>query len=390
MLILFLATLSGAVVAYGTHPAWAQYRHGLDLIFFSRHYQWPLAAVSIAMCLSVVAMVVAGRRRAWWLIGLGPVLALFVHRFSTDPLQGFTIADNPPFISAQEAAFLGENDHVVGVVFNGSAYAYPYASLYDTPVVFQASHDQRMVLIWSAFANRAVAYRISRDLSARDLEIVSMPANALLLYNSKLGQFINGLTGQTTTAQKPFGFASPLRVWKGAWPQWLAEHPQTQVMTPLQSPGKRTVPNAPLRPGFPLPHFESDLPAETLIELIDVPHPIAVLPQMAIAEPTPLTLGDVPALIFRDPATGRLRVFDRRVEDLTPKFRLNRDPRRKQVFLIDSDTASGWSLDGRAVDGPMAKEGKRLTSLPVDSNLYWGVMKTWIPDLTLLQAQPAP
>jgi hypothetical protein len=384
ILILFLAALSGAVVAYGTHPAWAQYAHGLDLILLARHLQWPLAAASLAMCLTLAALVVAGRRRAWWLIGLGPILALFVHRFATDPLQGFAIVDNPAFVWASEADFLDEKDYVVGLVFDGSAYAYPYSALYYAPVVVQAEHDQRMVLMWSAFANRAVAYRIAHDLRARDLEIVSMPANALLLYNNRLGQFINGLTGQTTKAEKPSGFSSPLRVWKTTWATWLAEHPQTRVMVRPQPPGKPAVPNAPLQPWFPLPRLDGNLPRETIIELIDIPRPVVILPGEIGTEPISLTLGDIPAIAFRDPSTGQLRVFDRHVEDLVPKFKLNRDPRRKQVFLVDSDTNSGWSVDGRAVDGPLAKEGKRLAGVPVDHSLNWGVIRTWMPDLKML------
>ena len=31
-----LATILAAVVAYGTHPLWAQYPHGLGLILLSR------------------------------------------------------------------------------------------------------------------------------------------------------------------------------------------------------------------------------------------------------------------------------------------------------------------------------------------------------------------
>src|SRR5437763_1197041 len=83
-----------AVAAYGTSASWAQYPHGLDLILWSRRLEWPLVTIAILLCLGLIALVIAGKRRAWWLIGLGPILALFAHRFVTDPAGAFSILEN--------------------------------------------------------------------------------------------------------------------------------------------------------------------------------------------------------------------------------------------------------------------------------------------------------
>ena len=107
------------------------------------------------------------------------------------------------------------------------------------------------MLIWSAYANRAVAMSIGHDLKARDLEIVGSPANSLLLYNGRLGQFINGVTGRTPDGKKPSGAVEYLPVWKMTWRQWLEGHPQTKV---LSSPAGVS-PNAPLIQFFPRIHF---------------------------------------------------------------------------------------------------------------------------------------
>jgi hypothetical protein len=384
--LLLSAAIASAIAAYGTHPVWAQYSHGLDMILFARYFLWPLGALALLLCLALVALVVSGKRRAWWLIGLGPILALFVHRFATDPFSQFTIADSPAFVLAADAPFLADEDYVIGLTFNGVSYAYPAYALYRTPVVFQQEHSSRMVLIWSAFANRAVACNIKHDLRARDVEIVSMPANALLLYNTRLGESINGLTGLTVRGQKPSGFLSPIPARKTSWREWLAGHPTTLAMVPPGGAGQK-IPNAPLRPWYPMPRFrDTQLPPETRIALIDTPHPVAILPSQAPSEPLHIVIDQVPTLLFRDPA-GRLHVFDRRIEDLTPKFRRNRDTRRKDAWLIDEDTRSGWSADGRAVDGPMAKAGKRLVPIAVEDGLNWRVMKTWMPQLELLHPE---
>src|SRR5689334_10069709 len=216
-----LATASAAMLAYGTDPYWAQFRRGLGLILFTHRMQWVLATVSLLLCLVVVALIVAGRRRAWWLIALGPVLALFVHRFVASPMRQYAVVEDPPAVKPDAAAgFLQDGDYVVGVQFGDAAYAYPYAALFSTPVVLQSNHEQRFVLLWSAFANRALAFKVDREIKASELSIVSMPVNALLLYNGRNGQFINGVTGDTTRSEKPAGLHAAVATQKLPWSQW--------------------------------------------------------------------------------------------------------------------------------------------------------------------------
>ena len=99
LVLLIFAVLAAGVVAYGASPFWAQYAHGIDAIVWTRRLEWPLVALSLILCLILLGLIVSGKRRAWWLIGLGPILALFVHRFVTDPAGGLAILDR---IAAQD------------------------------------------------------------------------------------------------------------------------------------------------------------------------------------------------------------------------------------------------------------------------------------------------
>src|SRR5690606_2360284 len=144
----------------------------------------------------------------------------------------------------------------------------PLALLYTRPVIVQQDHDQRMMLMWSAFANRARAVRIDRELRARDLEIVSMPANALLLYNRRVGQFINGLTVQTRKGERPTGVGEPIETRKLRWEQWRTLHPQTRVLRP-PTPDRLDHPGSPVLPYYDLPrHIGQVLPAETEVVVV--------------------------------------------------------------------------------------------------------------------------
>ena len=103
--------------------------------------------------------------------------------------------------------------------------------------------------------------------------------------------------------------------------------------------------------------------------------------------PLNLSADDTPVLAFRDPLTNVARAFRRKVDDLSPRFKLNRDSSRKDVLFIDTDTNSGWSAAGVAVEGKKEFRGRRLAPVPVEDELYWGVMKYWYPELQLTSVE---
>jgi hypothetical protein len=384
LVLILLSVGSAVVVAYGTESDLARYAHGLEWIMMSRRLQWPLVTLSLVLCIALIALVIAGKHRAWWLIGLAPVLALFAHRFATRPANAFTVAENPVMLAPDAAAsFVGDDDSVVGLIFDGEAYAFPYAALYGTPVVLQAEHDRRLIVLFSAFANRALAFQAARELKARDLDIVSFPANALLVYNSRLGEFINGLTGQTTSGERPDGIGEPVETVRTTFGAWRNEHPRTRVMLPTVP--LRNPPRQPVLPTKPMPGQLDlhGLPVATAIAFVASDPPLALPMDRVTGPDAPLNLStdDVPLLIFRDPQTRQVIAFDRRFEpDLWPQFKANLDSRRKGAF-IDADTNTAWSLSGVALDGE--RKGKKLKQFPVEENLYWGVMKHWYPRLTI-------
>src|SRR4051812_2917610 len=99
-MLLPLALIATAIVlafflAYGVSPTWATTRSGLSVIVWSRRLQWPLIAFSLLPCLLLLGVVITGKHRAWWLIGLAPVLALFLHRFVLNPINRYAIANEP-------------------------------------------------------------------------------------------------------------------------------------------------------------------------------------------------------------------------------------------------------------------------------------------------------
>jgi hypothetical protein len=385
--LIFVALVATAAIAYGMLPAWGQYSFGLDLIVFVRHFQWPLAALALIACLALVALVVSGRRRAWWLIGLAPVLSLLAHHLYSDPLRGFAVFDEPKFVAADAAQGLKDDDWVLGAVFGGQAFAYPYGCVYSTPILIQTEHDKRMLLIWNPFADYATARLMTHELHARDLSLVSMPGNAVIVFNNKHGQFINGITGLTVRGEKPLGFGQPVEISKLTWKEWRALHPRTQVMQPPPNAAAGMA-HRPLVPFFPIPPqslYAGVAPTTTRITLVATTRPVAVMSDKITERPINMRSPDLPGVMFRDPGTHHVVAFVRRIEDLDLHFKPNPAPKaRPNVFMVDEESKSGWSVDGKAVDGTYAQEERKLAPMPVIEGCYWGVMKEWMPDVQII------
>jgi hypothetical protein len=380
---LIAALAAAAFTAYGADPRWMLYPHGYELIMLSRRLQWPLVTLALLACATILALVVGGRWRAWWLIGLAPVLALFAHRFVTDPERGWQIDADASFVAPEQASFVADSDWVVGLTFDGEDFAYPYSVLYENPVVVQAKPRRRLVLIWSPFANRAVAAETDWTFKPRELEIVSMPANALLIYNGQLGQFINGVTGLTPTGQTPVGWLTTISTVKMQYGQWRKLHPQTRVLQPPDGwhPGG---PTEPLAARYPVPH---NVDGDAQVALIDTPRPLAVRDADVPAAPVNLLAGVQPLLLMRD-AAGSIKAYQRQANgDLTPRFYPIVMAGHPSAALTERDSNSIWTADGRAIDGPL--KGEKLKPFDVDDCVNLSVIRFWYPDVTILTPTPA-
>src|SRR5438477_254445 len=89
--------------------------------------------------------------------------------------------------------------------------------------------QQRGGLEWILIGRR-LAFAIDHTIKPRELEIVSMPADAMLIYNSRIGQFINALTGLTIRGERPDGFHGAIETQKTSWRQWRLKYPEARVM----------------------------------------------------------------------------------------------------------------------------------------------------------------
>lgn len=150
-------------------------------------------------------------------------------------------------------------------------------------------------------------------------------------------------------------------------------------MKPLHS-DDLSLPAAPVLPKYPMPASPS-LPVPQSIVVIWTPKPVALLPEQITTQPLNLKSADVPFVVFRESSVGAIRAFDRRVEDLTPRFSQIVDARNPKAFLVDSDSNTRWTARGLSLAADGDFKGRTLTPILAEEAVYWGVMKYWFPDL---------
>lgn len=378
VLLLLIAGCSSTWLAYGLDPAVAAHLGGLKFVILTRQIQWILLVLSIGPCLVLVGRVTLNKNRAVWLIGLSLVVAMLFVRFSPNKIKPVRILDGPTLPTWSDRSGVVDEEWVVGLQLEGTAYAFPYRSLFRTPIVQLTDFDRRVILIDSPYANSATALDTTREMRADDLEYVASPDNSTLVYDRKYGQFIIGLTGQTAKGQTPTGVRGELPVDRMPLGEWRKIHPTTRIMLPTEA--DEALPGMPLAPKFPPTFKDTSLPPETPITLLHVDPPIA-LATTDFAGPLSIKAGATPLVLWR--YGSGLRAFKRVVDkDLFLTFSLKKD-RTGKVRLIDDGTRSQWTYDGACTDGPL--KGKKLEELRVEDNVYWGVCKTWWPDLTLVR-----
>ena len=380
LLLVALALASAGVVAFGTHPALAQYPSGLSWITLSRRLQWPLTSLCLVLCVALIALVVGGKRRAVWLVFLAPVLFLFYQRFAGDEFRRMTVLDNPPFVAADKAGFLKGESPVIGVVLEGQPFAYPCGALALAPVIVHADADKRVLLMYSPYAGRAQAFVVDNTIKPREFDIVSMPADALLLYNSRIGQFINGFTGLTLKGDHPEGFHNAVEARKTTWREWRALNPDTRVLATAMS-----FANEKPHSRFPPRPVPMDLPVDARVAVLATARPVALQThQFSAAEVLNLTAGGTNLLIFRDKATGKVRAFDRMVKgDLFPKFSRRTVAKKPEVAFYDPDTESLWTIEGHCIAGNA--RGEQLRPVAIEEDVSYATLKSFYPALELLK-----
>jgi len=140
--------------------------------------------------------------------------------------------DEPRFVAAEDADFLGPADYVMGLEVNGQARAYPIAILNYHEIVNDEIGGRPVVITYCPLCGSGLAF--DRRFGDRVVEFgVSglLRKNDLILYDRTTESLWQQITGRA--------FAGPMRgeelrtlpVSMARWERWRAAHPDTRVLS---------------------------------------------------------------------------------------------------------------------------------------------------------------
>ncbi len=151
------------------------------------------------------------------------------------PKDGIPALTEPNFCSADKAAFLADNDRIIGVVLNNEPRAYPLFILNYHEIVNDRVDNVPLAVTYCPLCDSAVVFDRRTPLGERQFGVSG------LLYNSNLLMYDRGGQAESLWSQMMTqGVSGPgarvqlqtLPVELTTWKSWRARYPNTRVLTP--------------------------------------------------------------------------------------------------------------------------------------------------------------
>jgi hypothetical protein len=309
----------------------------------------------------------------------------------------------PEFQSIVEAdGWLGDGDLVLSVRLGQRARAYPLRIMAWHQVVNDYLGDTPIIVSYCPISGAGVAY--ARPLANGKPLVFGVSGrlyNAnLLLYDRQTGSLWQQLTGEPI-AGPLVGVVGKLKRLHAdivPWGDWKRGHPGGEVLARPKAVriGGKKVPISAERYGeYPYAEYElrpwvgygveverldlQGLSSKRRVLGVEVPGTARAYLRADLERLGLLNdwLGEVPVLVLMSPG-GEARFFRREFAGSTLEFTL------EQGRLIDRETGTVWSLDGRAVSGPLASREAALEEL-LAVPAYWFAWLLFHPGTDLSQ-----
>jgi hypothetical protein len=295
-------------------------------------------------------------------------------RFKLPRRMGEAVAtwDDPELVSGARAEHMRDDDYVVGLVFRGSARAYPLWIIDNYHVINDCFGDQRVVVTSCERCQSGSAFRADPPgRSDREplFRAVGFLNATLLMKDLRTGSYWCHYDGRGLS-RRASGFSLPwIPTYHMEWRDWLHLHPDTDVMVPPIDPrhpdarhghGREEIFARPgMDPEF-LPtvvgEYDMAYPENEVVLGIDGPEPVAYpLREVRAAGGVVHDRVDgMDVVVLAGPrADGfTMAAYGARLQRETLRF-----VRADGVFR-DLQTGSTWNIEGVSLAGPL--EGARL------------------------------
>ncbi len=287
------------------------------------------------------------------------------------PKDGIPSIDRPKFIFASDAEFLKNDELVIGLKLNGQTRAYPLFILVWHEIVNDKVGNTPIAVTYCPLCFTTQVFE--RKLNGTEVEF----GTSGKLYNSNLvmydrltdsywsqalGESITGPLTGTELKRIPFDVAR--------WSDWKSFYPDTEVLT-TDTGYQRAYGSDPYRDYytsqeilFPVSHKDGRMhPKEIIVGYEDSQiYKAYKISDLEAAKVVNDDLGGKSIVIF-SLYPDMARLFDRETNGQSLEFVFSNGK------ILDKQTNSEWSFDGKAIAGTM--KGTQLVRIPLNPGFWF-------------------
>jgi quercetin dioxygenase-like cupin family protein len=288
----------------------------------------------------------------------------------TPPMMPYVAIHDPVFVPASDAAFVLDDDLVIGVAYGKTAKAYMTANLTQHGSVDDQMPDGPIEVTWCSACGTGAVFRAEINGRRLRFEYDSM-VNANEVHKDRetgsrwqqsTGEAISGPLKGSRLTLYPFVLTT--------WKTWRTRYPSTTVLEPLPGYAERIPVIRPRQKqslmsgegAAPAGSFSTDTrlrPKELIAGLTLGNEEIAFA--LAALRETPVVnerVGGVPVVVVHQRSSDTTTAFEARVKGRVLRFQaVDADA----GSLVDLETRSSWNAWGLSVGGPL--KGTQLKQL---------------------------
>lgn len=287
------------------------------------------------------------------------------------PKDGIPSIDNPVFVNAEDAVFVGDTDMVMGLEINGDARAYPLLILVWHEIVNDEVGGIPVAVTYCPLCYTSQVFERTIDGEAVEFGTTGkLYQSNLLMYDrltdsywsQALGTAVKGPLSGSKLVLVPFDVIT--------WSDWKSAHPDTVILS-TDTGYARAYEVDPYgsyytdsRIIFPVDNADERMhPKEIIIGFV-LDGTSKAYRQADVESSVVINdvVGDTSTLLLSMFA-GNTRAFDRELDGEVLTFEY--DGSR----ITDAGSGSEWNYDGLAVAGERA--GEQLTRLPIEPGFWF-------------------
>lgn len=281
-----------------------------------------------------------------------------------------TAIHEPDFVTAAEAAFLEDDDILLGVASRTVAKAYPAADLTQHGAVSDTVPGGPISVTWCGVCNTGLVFRA--EVKGRRLHF---QYDRMVGANEVQKDVETGSSWQQATGEAIDGPLKGTRLTlfpavRTTWGEWRRRFPHTLVLKPLPGyaermpsrsarikDGTRNAPEGSPRGALVV---DARLPPRETVAGLEVGRDSVAFPFSALRAARVVNdrVGGLPVVVVHQPRSDTTTAFDARARGRTLQFEAGNED---ASALIDVQTRSTWNAYGLALEGPL--KGTQLSQV---------------------------